>query len=340
MSLTPENRAQRLTGIGASEIPSIVFPDKWGSPLSVYESKVAPPPEPETTPDQERGEELEHAILKWTARRRKIDILSNDELVRHPSLHWCIATPDGFEIHPDAQMSSELRIQDRHLVPVRSGVVEAKAPRGARGWTHPDEDAAGIPRRYFVQVQWQLAATQLDHAILSALIHGDLWSYDIAADHELQAALLDAGEAFWRRVEARDPPPPESPLDAGVFGRLFDQKQKDLVQPASVDEAVDIIRQFKAAQTEKESAGERADVLKARAIALIGEHAGLDLGDAAKVTYKRAKDTSVVDWKTAAEIFAKSASLTAAEFEAIKNHCTATKPGSRRFLASLKDEEE
>lgn len=321
-----------MTGIGASEIPSIVFPDQWGSPLSVYEAKVAPPPQPETTPDQERGEELEHAILKWTARRRKIVVEPNTDVVRHPTLAWCIATPDGFAtttLHPSPGVVLNAKV----------AVVEAKAPRRSKGWTDPEQDPTGIPRRYFVQAEWQLAACGLDHAILSALIHGDLWVYDINADADLQGALLEAGEKFWKHVESRDPPPPESPMDAAVLGRLFDQKQKDLVVPASVDDALALIRQFKAAQIEKENAENRADILKAHAIALIGEHAGLDLGDEAKVTYKRARDSSVVDWKGIATQIAACTNTTKEAFEQIVKDCTLSKPGTRRFLASLKDEE-
>ncbi len=331
--LTEKNRQDRLSGIGASEIPSIVFPDQWGSPLSVYEAKVAPLPAPETTPDQERGEELEHAILKWTARRRRIIIEPNTDIVRHVSMPWCIATPDGFEVGlRDSEDSGASEL-------CRAGVVEAKSPRRSTGWTDPDQDPTGIPRRYFVQVQWQLAATGLDRAILSALIHGDLWCYDIQADADLQAALLDAGAAFWRHVEAHDPPPPESPMDAAVLGRLFDQKQKDLVRPASVDEAVSIIRQFKDAQATQEEAESRANILKARAIAMIGEHAGLDLGDAGRVTYKRAKGPTVVDWQAVAKQLADMESMPQEQFKQIEEQYTTTKPGSRRFLASLKDEE-
>lgn len=326
MGLTQKNRMERMTGIGASEIPSIVFPDQWGSPLSVYEAKVAPPEQPETTPDQERGEELEHAILKWTARRRKITIEPNTDIVRHRTLAWCIATPDGFEIVERHGGDIDAFFTERYAV------AEAKSPRRSKGWTNPEQDPTGIPRRYFVQCQWQMAATGLNRCILSALIHGDLWIYDIQADADLQWALLEAGEKFWKRVESRDPPSPESPMDAAVLGRLFDQKQKDLVVPASVDEALDLIRQFKRAQAEKENAEARADILKAHAIAMIGEHAGLDLGDAGKVTYKRAKDSTIILWE-------KIARESGASPELIEKH-TITRIGSRRFLATLKDEEE
>ena len=321
--LTEENKRERKTGIGASEITAVVGLSPWGSPLSIYERKVSPPAEePEQTVDMERGTFLERGILEWTAHRRGIVVVPNRDLVRHPDHTFVTATPDGYEIDGKPNGVGGRRV----------GVVEVKAPRKGIHWTHPDEDPAGIPAVYFAQVQYQMLACRLPRAIVAALIYGEPWIYDVHADADLQAALLDAAAQFWARVEARDPPAPTAPGDAAVFGRLVDQRRKNLVEPASVEEAAALARAFKAAQAAEKEAEAEAERLKGQLVALIGDAAGLDLGEQGPmVTWKKSKDGCSVAWE-------KIAREAGAADELIAKHTT-VRQGSRRFLVTLPKEE-
>lgn len=321
--LTEENRQERLTGIGASEIAGIVGLSPWSSPLAVYEAKVCPPTEePESNEDMERGEFMESGILRWTAKRRGILIVPNDKIVRHPEHKFCLATPDGYEIKDTG------RIIDPNMGTTRVATVEVKSPRSAGDrWHDPTEDPRGFPQHYLAQAEWQLLATGLPRGILSAVIFGRLWSYDIEADDDLQSALLEAGAAFWKRVEQRDPPPIESPGDVSVYARLFRQKSDRLVAPASTEDTIRAVREYMALRALAKEYEAKAEVVKGSVIEQIGENQGLDLGEHGVVRYAQSKDSTKVNWeKVAREAGASEATI--AKY-------TKVVPGSRRFMPKL-----
>jgi putative phage-type endonuclease len=327
MALTEANKRARLTGIGASEIPAVIGISPWSSPIQVYESKVSPveeEPNGEPNDDLERGQFQEDGTLRWTAHRRKILVIPNDELVRHATHHFCIATPDGYEVEPP--------LADGDANIVRVGVIEVKSPRSGDRWKKPDEDPRGFPNYYLAQVQWQMLATGLPRAILSAVVWGRLWIYDIEADADLQSALLEAGEAFWRRVEERDPPPLEKPGDSSVYGRLFEQKTDKLVQPADVAEAVVLAREYRKLKALEKAAKDDAEVIKGRLVEQIGAAQGLDLGEHGIVTWNQAKDTNKTEWE-------KVARESGTTHEIIAKH-TKTVRGSRRIAVKLVGEPE
>jgi hypothetical protein len=186
-----------------------------------------------------------------------------------------------------------------------------------------------------------LCATGLDRAIVAAFVWGKLWTYDVHADVGLQNDLLDIGEKFWKRVEAHDPPPLEAPGDARIFGRLVDQKSKQLVVPASVDEAADLCRQYRQLRAEAKQAAEKAEMVKGRIVPLIGDSAGLDLGEnGPKVTFRRTKDGSAVDWKGVALQIAVCTNTSREALDQVVKDCTITKSGYRRFVVKIGDEGE
>jgi len=182
------------------------------------------------------------------------------------------------------------------------------------------------------QVQWQMVATGLPRAILAAVVWGRLWIYDIEADDDLQSALLEAGEAFWRRVVDHDPPPLEKPGDSSVYGRLFEQKTSDLVQPANVLDAVRLARKYNALRAMEKEYKDRAEVAKGRLVEQIGTAQGMDLGEHGIVTWKQAKDSNKVEWE-------KVARESGTTHEIIAKH-TKTVRGSRRIAVKLVGEPE
>jgi len=315
--LSKENLEERRTGIGASEIAAVVGLSRWASPLDVYAAKVEPVAVAESE-DMERGNMLEPGLLDWTAKRHAdLIIRPNDRLYRHAEHPFVIATPDGIGF-------------ERGRLDHPAVTVEVKSPgRTQADWTHPDEDPAGFPDYYMTQVQWQLLACGLERAILSALVWGRLWVYHVAANQDLQAAMLERAAEFWRHVENREPPPPTQPGDARTLARLIRQESDELVVPATEAELAELrncAEDYLRFREEAEEYEKLADVEKAKLIAATGKKAGLAL-PGLKVTHKTSKGRTVTEWAAVAREAGAGDDL-------IAKHTT-TGPGSRRFLVSV-----
>ena len=312
--LTKENLAERLSGIGASEIAAVAGLNPWASPLDVYERKIAPVAVAESE-DMERGNRLEAALLDWTAARCDLIVRPNETLVRHPEHPFVIATPDGY---------AHERGDIMHAV----AVVEVKSPgRTQADWTDPAEDPQGVPDYYLTQLAWQMLATGLPRAILSALVWGRLWVYRVDANRELQEALLERAAEFWRMVESRTPPPATMASDSRTLARLLRQEREALITPdeptrIALRNAAEDYRRYR---EEAEGYDKLAEVERAKLCQAIGGEAGLDLRDL-RVTWKTTKASRIVNW----ENVAREAGATDALIQA---HTT-DRPGSRRFLVS------
>ncbi len=331
--LTKENQEERRTGIGASEIAAVVGLSPFDTPLTIYERKVGCAPEVEETIDMERGTFLEDGILRWTAHRRGTTIAANNVLVRHQEYKFAVATPDGYELSPLSADDPGHQASRLLFVPTakRVATFDAKSPRRGDHWTHPDEDRSGIPDHIFIQAQWQMFVTCLPRGIITALLYGEPWIYDIEASPSLQADLLAEAGVFWDRVEHMDPPPPTEPGDASVFGRMVKQKSKTLVVPASVEEAAALAREYSAFKEAEAEAKRNAESTKCKLLPMIGTAAGLDLGKSGpKVSYRASRDSTSTDWEAVAI-------EAGASNEIIKKHTT-TSRGSRRFLVTLPKE--
>lgn len=302
--LTKENIEARRTGVGASEAPCIVgVPGAWGSPLSVYEAKIGAAIAVEENDAMRRGNRMEPHILADLPEATGLIIRPNDRLFRHPEHPFLIATPDGFAYDGHTDENG----QDKPVA-----TVEVKAPM-FRGddWTDPDVNPRGVPDVYQVQCQYQMLVTGLPRAIIAADIHpnADLWVYYLDADPETQAILLEAVAAFWKRVEARDPPLDDlRPSDSDRLSRLLRQKSDALAIPTP-DEATELLQaaiNYDRASKAIRQAEEIRDLAAAKLKAFIGEGAGIDLGSA-KVSFRSNKPTPAVDWKKIVEELAPPA---------------------------------
>jgi len=196
---------ERRTGIGASECAAVVGLSPWATPLDIYLSKVATDV-PAEGPDSEPmywGRELEAVILRRYQRDTGRQLDTEQKLVRSPQHPFMIATPDA-------------RASDR-LVEVKTAGLQA-----AKEWGEPGTDA--VPMQYLLQVTHQMIVTGDQLADIAVLIAGnDYRVYQVKLDPELAAMLIEREAAFWRAVEAREPPDPTSlaaaslrwPVDTG-----------------------------------------------------------------------------------------------------------------------------
>jgi predicted phage-related endonuclease len=86
-------------------------------------------------------------------------------------------------------------------------VLEIKTARTAKGWGEEGSDL--IPLPYLIQVQHYMAVTAFPVADVAVLIGGsDFRLYEVPADAELQAGIIEQEAELWGRIQRRDPPDP------------------------------------------------------------------------------------------------------------------------------------
>jgi putative phage-type endonuclease len=304
--LTAENMEARKTGIGASEIPCLAgVPGAWGSPMSVYESKIGAAMPVEENDAMRRGNRMEPHILADLPAATGLTIRPNKLLHRHPDHPFAICTPDGFAFdgHTDGYGNDKA-----------VACVEVKAPMH-RGddWTDPEIDPHGVPDVYQTQAQYQMLVTGLPRCIVAADIfpNADLWVYYLDADPEAQAILLDVAAAFWKRVDESDPPLDDlRASDSERLSRLLHQKSDALAKPTP-DEATELLQAAISYDRASKAIRELEEVKAlsgAKLKAFIGDKAGADLGSA-KVSFRANKPSPEVDWKGVVEELAPPADV-------------------------------
>lgn len=206
MSLTAEQLALRRTGITGTDLPAILGLSAFSTPLEVFLEKKGLLPPKEQTEDMERGDFLEDGARRWYAHRTgalRVDQPGTVVSRRNPLV---IATPDGV-----AHFTGDVR------------ALEIKMPSSPAGWGAPGTDA--IPEWYLPQVAWELAALDLPHADVFAVLDGKPRLYHVARDLELEGLLVEHAERFWRDHVVADKPPEATAKDADAVKRWLPRSE-------------------------------------------------------------------------------------------------------------------
>jgi len=200
--MKPDERGEwleaRRHGIGGSDAPAIVGVSPWRTPLDVYVDKIGEGLELEDNPAMAWGRALE-PVIRQAYSDRTGRAVRLPGMLAHPKHEWMLGNLDG--------ITDDQR------------VLEIKTARTAQGWGEEGSDM--IPLPYLIQVQHYMAVTAFPVADVAVLIGGsDFRLYEVPADADLQAQLIDAEAEFWKRVEAREPPEPITLAEAKTrFGR-------------------------------------------------------------------------------------------------------------------------
>jgi putative phage-type endonuclease len=319
--LSEEQLAIRKTGVSGSEVAAVAGLSPWKSPQDVWADKLGLSEPLEQNEAMERGNYLESALLRWMADREGVIIDTDQQTIRSPDHDLVIATPDGLCYLPTDDTG-----------PV--AVAEVKSPgwRTARDWADPQAVPDGIPTYYLPQVTWEMAAANLDQAIVGALLGGKLQTYRVDFNPDLYQALLGKVEPFWEYVLRREPPPvAPGTADPGRWLRQFysQQTSDEVLEPEGeqLERIQRYVSDYDDARELEKRAKEKKNLAAARLQEIIGERQGI-AGGKFKVTWKQSKDREVVDWKAVAADADVAETL-------IEQH-TERKPGSRRLTVTLR----
>lgn len=260
--------ALRRHSIGASDAAAVVGENPWKTPYALWAEKVGAI-EPEDLSDND-AVQLGLRLEDWVAR----------EFSERTSLR--VHRDNCIRVHPRfAFITTNL---DRRVVG-EPAVLECKiaGANAAMGDEWGDEWTDQIPRRYIVQLQHQMLATDFQRAYLAVLLASTQFRvYKVDVDPAITEMLVAAHQEFWRYVETGTPPPITTMEDAKRAYPLSDGDAAEATE--EVVAACERLRELKS----------RIDDLDASAESLQAMVCAF-MGDAAELRYRAKK---LATWKT------------------------------------------
>jgi putative phage-type endonuclease len=297
----------RKGGIGSSDAAAAVGLSPYKSQLELWMEKTGRVSINETPPDQGSpmywGTLLEPYVATAYTQRTGRKVRRLNAVLQHPTFPYMLANIDREVIGcPDVQ------------------ILECKTAGefGARLWKE------GVPEYVQLQVQHQLVVTGKDAADVAVLLCGqNLEVHRIKRDDEVIGRLLILEAKFWEYVEKDIPPPADGSKSAGnALRQLY--RGNDSTVDFSEDAA--LCAKFAELVAIKDGIDiqvEKAEILKQAVQEAMGD-ASKAIFQTGEVSFKRAKDSEVVDVK-----------LLAQENPDLVAKYTSIHPGSRRFRISV-----
>lgn len=170
----------RASGIGSSEIGTILGVNPFDTPYQLWLRKTGKAPAIEETFAMKAGHYLEDAVARFWEDE------SGRNVVKSSAGDWLVCQADRphLRVSPDRLYWLEGRKGER-------GILECKT-------TQRNVDADSIPKSWFCQVQYQLGTAEMRYGSLAWLISGRAFGYrDIAFNKEFYEWIIAEVEAFW-----------------------------------------------------------------------------------------------------------------------------------------------
>jgi predicted phage-related endonuclease len=282
------------------------------------------------------GHYFEQGVARWYADTTHQQVCWSDETMIHPNREWQIYSVDAF-VGVDGPYEPWAGLLDCKTVAVDQ---QSK-------WGEPGTD--DVPDHIRLQMAWYMSATDLPWADVAALVGGnDLRIYRINRDAEIEAVILEEGYKFWHEnVLARVPPPAgPSPATVEALKQMYPRHVSN-IRFATPEEG-ELLDQLRITGEEWDGVNNRYLAVENQIKAAIGEAEGLIHG-AAKVTWRREKDSTGADWSAIAHELALRLGLiqqkvgvenyplewceTVDQMAAAKEYQRITRMGARKLLA-------
>lgn len=179
---SPEWHQARATGVGGSDVGTIIGVNKYESPLSLWAKKLGliDAEVPESEP-MYWGTTLEPVVLaEFQKRHPELKVYPSPGTFYHVDRPWQLANPDGVALNPETG---------------EWFVIEIKTARYEDEW---DEKQNIIPPSYRAQVLWYLQTFGYQRAYVATLFSGSKYrEFEVEADAFEQDANLRQVE-LWR----------------------------------------------------------------------------------------------------------------------------------------------
>lgn len=251
------------------------------------------------------GEEVADTFYHAKLRDRSSGPFKAMTEARHPERAYCLAHADCLADGADVEMvcpkcgshdmfpagvpiecsnscGQIITAPDAYLIEAKVvGLMAGKRREGVIFTGYDIEDASfqGIPDAVYLQVQWQLYCYDVQTAYVAALIDNQYHEWGpIEADARVQERCLTLAERFWRLVETKTKPAPET---WDEVNRLFPVQKNETATVSGHDEAMAremIARDAVLLAKWNEIKEEREDIKNAIGV-LLGENSVLASGN-------------------------------------------------------------
>lgn len=186
--LRPKERTEwlelRKTGIGSSEVATIVGLNPWETPYQLWRRKLGIDAPKEENFAMKAGHYLEDAVSRFGADE------TGREIIKRSAGDWIIRDDERpfLQVSPDRTywLTGEKRNESN------KGILECKT-------TQMSIDPDDLPKHWFCQVQYQLGVAGLSQGSLAWLCSGREFGYkDIDFVPDFYGWLVEEVERFWR----------------------------------------------------------------------------------------------------------------------------------------------
>jgi predicted phage-related endonuclease len=224
------------------------------------------------------GQCLEPGLLDAYGRIMECEVIPNHETLRHPTHPLVAGTPDGW------------------IKGTRIGVdAKAISPDQAKDWGREADD---IPHYVVLQAYWYMLLMDFSEWIIIALVGGWLRFYTIVRDIEAEKVMLTRVEEWWERYIIGDEQPAmgASPEAARWLQRMHPMHHPP-IRDATLEEA-QLLDDYVVVRVAERKLATQRDTFENLIKQAIGDDEGLRWGARGRFTWRKPKDSLVVDWKS------------------------------------------
>lgn len=281
--IRPANREEwlktRESGIGSSEIATIVGLNPWETPYQLWRRKLGIDPPKQENFAMKAGHYLEDAVAQFWHDETGMDIIkasAGDWLIRNDERPYLQVSPDRTYWLDDKRN------------PDNKGILECKT-------TQKSIDADDLPKHWFCQVQYQLGVAELTQGSLAWLSSGRDFGYkNLALVPDFYGWLVEEAEKFWKdHIEGRQEPSAVSVQDVLLkYNRHTDGKVLEVGD--------DIFRDYqdlKDVRSQIDALEERKETLEGRIKLAFGDAEAISYGGDTLATWKASKPSKKFDAK-------------------------------------------
>lgn len=308
--IRPKDREEwlkyRESGIGSSEVATILGLNPWETPYQLWRRKTGQDAPKEQTFAMKAGHYLEDAVSQFWH-----DATGHD-IIKRSAIDWLIVNPDKpyMRVSPDRTywLTDSRKNSDK-------GILECKT-------TQMKVDEDDIPKYWFCQLQYQLGVAELSQGSLAWLCSGREFGYkDIALVPDFFAWIEEEVTKFWvDNIQGMQEPDAQSVADVLIkYNRHTDGKVIEIT-----DDIYAACNELKALKGQIAELDERKDELEEKIKLGFGDAEAISYGGQTIATWKAPKPSTKFD----AKAFAKAHPDMAQEF-------TTEYQGARRFLLKV-----
>lgn len=306
--IRPSNREEwlqhRQSGIGSSEVATIVGLNPWETPYQLWRRKLGIDPPKQETFAMKAGHYLEDAVAQFWHDE------TGQDIIKRSAVDWIIVNADKpyMRVSPDRTywLAGMPHSNDN------KGILECKT-------TQMSIDPDDIPKHWFCQVQYQLGVAELEQGSLAWLCSGREFGYkNLSLVPDFYGWLIEEVERFWTdNIQGKQEPTAANVQDVLLkYNRHTDGKIVEVN-----DEIFAAYKSLKELKDELSSIEERKAELEDKIKLGFGDAEAISYGGQTIATWKAPKPSSKFDAKA----------FTAAHPDLAKEY-TVTTQGARRFL--------